>query len=73
MVAISQYDDVYNFYGKCKGPSRVKGGMPTFDQYSFPTAGRGSGLVNVLVIDWDSFILENQVVNEYSFMNNLNE
>ncbi|KAI2624013.1 heterokaryon incompatibility protein-domain-containing protein [Hypomontagnella submonticulosa] len=48
MVGISTYGDVYH---RREGPSRVEGEIRLFDGESFPETGRGSGLVNVLVVE----------------------
>ncbi|KAF4458951.1 heterokaryon incompatibility (HET) domain-containing [Fusarium albosuccineum] len=50
MVEISRYGDAYR---RRKGPSRVEGPIPLFDEETFPAVGAGSGLVNILAVDWD--------------------
>ncbi|KAM5361880.1 hypothetical protein ACJZ2D_012825 [Fusarium nematophilum] len=50
MVEISAYGDAYQ---PRRGPYRVEGGIRMFDEREFPGVGAGSGLVNVLVVDWD--------------------
>ncbi|KAF5005593.1 hypothetical protein FDECE_8000 [Fusarium decemcellulare] len=50
MVEISRYGDAYR---RRKGPSRAEGPIPLFDEEAFPAVGTGSGLVNILAVDWD--------------------
>ena len=50
MVKISEYG---NAYRPRKGPYRVEGEIRLFDDEAFPATGSGSGLVNVLVVDFD--------------------
>lgn len=50
MLEISRYGDAYR---PRKGPSLVEGPISIFDDEVFPSVGTGSGLVNVLVVDFD--------------------
>ncbi|KAJ3524033.1 hypothetical protein NM208_g12212 [Fusarium decemcellulare] len=50
LVEISRYGDAYR---RRNGPSRVEGPIPLFDEEAFPAVGTGSGLVNILAVDWD--------------------
>ncbi|KAJ9634623.1 hypothetical protein H2199_008908 [Coniosporium tulheliwenetii] len=55
LVAISRLGDVYK---RREGPSRVEGEIELFDEHEFPATGPGSGMVNVLVIEWDCEVAE---------------
>lgn len=50
MVAISEYGDVYH---PRKGPSRVEGEIRLFHDEVFPSVGSGSGIVNILAVDFN--------------------
>ncbi|KAH8879446.1 HET-domain-containing protein [Thozetella sp. PMI_491] len=50
MLGISAYGDAYR---RRRGPMRVEGDIPMYDEHAFPAMGPGSGLVHVLVVDMD--------------------
>ena len=53
LVAISLLGNVTN---RRTGPNRVEGEIDLFDREEFCCTGPGSGMVNVLIIEWDSDI-----------------
>ncbi|OXV05664.1 hypothetical protein Egran_06568 [Elaphomyces granulatus] len=50
LVGISRHEDTFR---KRAGPNRVEGEIELFDEVHYPAVGKGSGLVNVLVVDLD--------------------
>jgi hypothetical protein len=56
MIAISRLDES-TVPGR-KGPSRVEGEISLFDNEEFISEGSGSGIVNVLVVEWDFDVAE---------------
>ena len=49
-VGISQHGDTFR---PRKGPNRVEGEIRMFDKAQYPSVGKGSGLVNVLAVDFN--------------------
>ncbi|PGH05335.1 hypothetical protein GX51_03056 [Blastomyces parvus] len=57
LVAISKSADV-NAHEVRHGLQRVEGEIDVFDKHEFPATGRGSSVVNALIVQWDHELSE---------------
>jgi hypothetical protein len=61
-VLISEYGDTNK---RRRGPSSVEGPVHYFSEKHFPWRGKNSGIVNVLLVQWDNEVAERMAVAQF--------